>query len=802
MSIRSSALLASSVVASLLVVALSHAAERPGPQDQSLLDLDLEALMKEEVVVTANKRHESLQKVPISMSVFSADTLEKRGLDSFQDLAAAIPSMSFRSTGPGRQMLTLRGLSSSAGSSPTVSFYVDETPIPALSTTATTAFQQVIPDLYLFDLERVEVLRGPQGTLYGSSSMGGTVRFLTKQPVLDTTEGSTSASISNTEHGRMNWSTTGMLNVPLVEHTALRVAGTYSDDGGYIDRLVGDFSGPNRSPVGPVQTQRDIDALQTASLRISLQIQPADDYYLRPMIYLSRLRQDGLSYFDRPPGELQQRVPLVVPEPYADDFRLYGLNAGLQLPRLSLTSASTYTQREMSTARNEAESFLYSFGDGPLLDPVTGRRTRDPGSPQWQTSAYPVMDHDSQSIRDFTQEVRVTSTTDSALQYLLGVYYKDTHSRGRVHEELDGYTAAFPLYTAIIGPDFGDNFYTFETDASYREYALFGELNYNFTPRLKATVGARWYDYRLQLDTVANGFFNNTPVPVRAELPPMKQAGVNPRLILSYDLSHDASVYVSASKGARPGGLNSHAGDTQCANDLGPLRLDAIPASYDGDSLWNYEVGSKNQFLSQRLTLNAAAYVVDWSGVQQRINLLSCGFTFIANAGKARSQGVELETDLLLTDHLRFGLGAGYTDAQITEVPAGAPVLRGQRLLDAPKWTGGAWTEYSFPLHGGLDGYLRADWSYTGESVENFDNGHVPNTAADPYGSMREAYDVANLKFAVVATRWSAALYIHNALDTRAEYTRSDTLGILYDAVRQVVTNQPRTIGITSTVRF
>jgi iron complex outermembrane recepter protein len=196
----------------------------------------------------------------------------------------------------------------------------------------------VILDLYLFDLERIEILRGPQGTLYGSSSLGGTVRFLTKQPVLKSTEGSAEASVSNTERGGVNWTTTGMVNVPLGERAALRVAGTFNDDGGFIDRLVGDFSGPNRSPVGPVQTQKDVNSSQSVSLRAALQIEPADDYYLRPMIYLNRLRQDGRWYFDRPPDELQQRVLLVVPEPYEDDFKLYGLNAGAQLRRLSVWS--------------------------------------------------------------------------------------------------------------------------------------------------------------------------------------------------------------------------------------------------------------------------------------------------------------------------------------------------------------------------------------------------------------------------------------------------------------------------------
>ena len=770
--------------------------------EQSLLDLDLETLMKEEVLVTANKRRENLQKVPISMSVINADVLERRGLASFQELSTGIPALSFRSSGPGRQTLTLRGLSSSAGSAPTVSVYVDETPIPPLSSTTTTAFQQVIPDLHLFDLERIEVLRGPQGTLYGSSSMGGTVRFLTRQPVLNSTHASATAAISNTDQGGVNWLSNGTINVPLGEQMALRVAAAYGDDSGFVDRLVGDFSGPNRRPTGPVRTDRDVNGVRSGSLRASLQIQPNDAVYLRPSVLLRRIRQDGRSYFDRPPDELQQRVSIAVPEPYADDFELFGLNAGWQATHFNLTSISSYVERDMHITQNESDSFFYSFGNGAPFDPATGRRTRDPNSPQWQTRVFPVADRDRQRVRDFTQELRMTSTREGRLQYLFGLYYKQTRTSGQVQEDVTGYSDAFPLYVASVGPDFGDNLYTFHSDSRYQEHAAFGEVDYNLTPRLKATLGARWYDYRLRLGTVANGLFAGTPVPLVTVLPVANETGINPRVIFSYSLNDATSIYATAAKGSRPGGSNAHAGDAQCADELQPLGFGAIPGEYDGDSLWNYELGAKNQFFSRRLTVNAAAYVVDWSRIQQRLNLLSCGFTFIANAGEARSEGMELEVDAVASDRLRLGFGLGYVDAHITEAPAGAPVLPGQKLLDAPEWTGNAWAEYTFALWPGLRGYVRTDWSYTGASVENFDNGRIPDSTADPFGSDRKSYDLAQLRFGAVAERWSATLFVHNVFNQRAEYTRSDTLGILYDSVRQVVTNRPRTIGVSASMQF
>lgn len=791
-----------SLLATATGIAPGYAAAAADLSGKSLLDLDLETLMQEEIVVTANKRRENLQRVPISMSVFNAETLEKRGLDSFQDLATGIPALSFRSSGPGRQTLTLRGLSSSAGSSPTISFYIDETPIPPLSSTSTTSFQHAAVDPALFDLERIEILRGPQGTLYGSSSMGGTVRLLTKQPALGTSERSVTASLSSTEHGGINWHGASVLNVPLAENAALRVSSTYAADHGFIDRVVGDFSGPNRSAVGATHTQEDVDGSTNASLRMALQLQPTQGTYLRPSLNFNRLRQDGRSYFDRPPGELQQRVSLALAEPYEDDFRLYGLTAGAQLAGLSLTSISSYTERDMSIAQNEADSFFYSFGNGPLVDPSTGRRTRDPISPEWQTSVYPVVDRDTQHVRDFTQELRLTSSIDSSLRYLTGAFFKDTRATGRVHEDLIGYTASFPLYTEMVGTDFGDNFYTFETRARHREYALFGELSYSLTPRTEVTLGARWYRYRQQLTTTGNGFFVNTPVPVTTELPTAEESGINPRLIVSHALTEDSHIYAGASKGSRPGGLNSHGGDTQCVTDLAPLGRGEVPTPYDADSLWSYEIGSKNQFFSHRLTVNAAAYVIDWSDVQQRISLPNCGFTFIDNAGEARSQGMELEVEALASEHLRLGLGAGYADAKITRSPAGTSVLGGQRLLDAPEWTGNLWGEYNFTLRAGLGGFVRADWSYSGAAVENFENGRIPGTRPDPYGSWRDSHDLANLKLGLVGGRWNAALYVHNMFDERIEYTRSDSLGILYDAVRQVVTNRPRTVGVAATIKF
>lgn len=736
----------------------------------------------DDIIVTANRRDSTLQEVPMSISAVSGAALEKKGITDFQSLAASVPSLSFRSSGPGRQKLTLRGLSSSAGVAPTVSFYIDDMPVSTVSSAATSSSQQSVIDPNLYDLDHVEVLRGPQGTLYGSSSMGGTVRIITRQPVMNKVQGKILIDGSTTAHGGRNYGLNGALNIPVVEDiAALRVVGTYTRNSGYIDKLVGDFPAETfvtqpgdaqgnpvppivaREATGPVQRIKDVNSDNTLALRAALRIQTPDGrLYIKPYIFYQKINQDGAPSFDSVPGDLDQRRRYDVPETYHDRFILASGTVGYDFHWAQLISASSYIDRNVTGLEDVGDAITYLLG-------------ADVGAP-WKAPS-------NTRLRDFTQEVRLTSNGDQPFSWLFGYYYKHAKSVG-------GY--GVDTAPGILPPGFAVA--EVNMKSVFTENAVFGEVNYRPLERLTLTIGARYFSNKFVLDNSALGqAFGNPFGPASVVDKSTRQSGVNPKFLVSYKAFSDGQIYLTAARGSRPGGVNIAVPADRCAADLVAIGRTSAPTSYDGDNLWSYEGGIKSR-IGRNATVDVAAFHIDWSKVQQSIGLPQCGFNYVDNAGSAQSTGFEVQVDMEPIKGLKLSGGVGYADAHITSAAPGTGLVRGQPLLDAPRWTGNVQAEYSLALGPGAL-TLASSWNHVDKSYDVFNGGSY-------FDSVKPAYNIVDLRAAYAIGQWTVSAYVKNAFDERAIYNRTATVVQNIPVFRRVTTNRPRTIGLSLAASF
>lgn len=791
----------------------------------------------EEIIITAQKRDETLQNVPMSITAITGAQLEKRGVISLQDAISGVPSIAFRSSGPGRQELTLRGISSSAGISSTVGYYLDELAISGISSDDETSYQQSNLDPDMFDVQRIEILRGPQGTLYGSGAMGGAVRILTNQPKLDHVQGAFKADASYTKHGSFNGQLDGMVNLPIGKSVALRVVGTYRNFDGYIDRLIGNFdaggmitgpaadpSDPNATPLsgvtlpnrlasGPVRTIKNVNTEKVLGVRSSLRLQLADNFYLQPAIFYQQTKQGGKNEYDSIPGTLDQRRPFDIAEPYNDRFTIYSLTAKYDLPGVSFTSATGYADRHLKNVEDWTDGMSYFMGYYNLNDANFLPAQRVLSSGQLATlddlfnntafpatvQPFPSVIREDNRLHNFSEELRASSTGSGPLQWTIGAFYKQTSSVAQHTFDVPGYSAAFPMYNDLGVAIFGDGGWPWGDLLAYnklnnhtKESALFGQADYKILHNLTLTLGARYFRYSTRFSRENNGLFygGGTALSGGPITGKSSGSGYTPKALLSYKPIPTSEIYVSASKGFRIGAATSPIPVDRCAADLAAIGITTPPTSYGPDSLWSYEVGSKNRLFNNRLTLNADVYDIEWKQIQQRISLPNCGFTFTENAGNARSRGIEVESVARLSPWLELSGGFGYTDAKFTKTAPGTGILPGAQLLDVPKFTANVASDLDFNL-GSTSETLHLQWSHVSSRLDDY---------SEP---VKPAYSLVGARLTFRnQSPWEATLFVDNLFNARPVFTRIDTLGQIWPTFRRVVTSRPRTIGISISRKF
>ncbi len=725
----------------------------------------------DDIIVTAEKRSESLEKVPLSIVAYSAEALSEIGVQDFSSLAARIPGVTLNSAGPGQSSYSIRGIASVGGNAPTTGMYIDDTPILPSGGDGATA--GIDPDL--FDLTRVEVLRGPQGTLYGASSMGGTIRLITNQPNLTKEEGAVKVEGSDTEHGGGNVRLDAMYNMPLIEdRVALRMVGTYKDFSGFIDRDVGVWA-PNPgaqpaypvSPANPSSIVRDVNTEKLYSLRTMLKIAVNDAFTITPSVWVQDLQMGGLPDYDIASGDstgpLIQARPFNLSEAYSDRFVLSNITMNYDLGWGSLLSTTSYMHRQETNPDDETEALEDNIPQGQFVPNVYS----------------PIV-----TTRELTEELRMAfNPAGWDLSGVAGAYFNNADR----HYYVDYLT---PNYATLFGNSpsslpylpLSDTNYSQHGDYSPKQYAVFTELNYAITGKWKATAGLRWYDMEYTAQRYEDGWSNGGPTLSEGSA---KNTGFNPKAELSYQATEQQLYYVSASKGVRPGGVNtSNLAQKGCGQDYGP---------YGPDSLWNYELGAKTRWFDGALTVNAAAYYIKWSDVQQG-DTLPCSYQITENAGAAVVHGGELEIQGNIGAHLQLGAGVGYTKAVLA---ADAPSLGGtdgEQLENVPLWNGNASAKYLFNPLPGYDGFVRADGQYVGQSFPDFDR-------TDP-ATFQRAYALLDVRGGIIHGPWAADLFVNNVFDKQAALSQYISDNYAATTRTRMFTNQPRTAGLSLQWKF
>jgi len=752
-----------------------------------------------EIVVTAQKRASTVDKTPISITAVSGDDLQDRGIRDFSTLAASTPGISMKTNGPGQTEFEMRGMASGGGNSPTVGFYLDDVPL-----TAPAAAQngKVVISPALYDLSRVEVLRGPQGTLYGSGSMGGTVKLITNQPNLSTFEGSAQAILSGTKGGGFNHDENLMLNTPLVKNElALRLVVSQSSTSGWIDRIVGGnfpqspdggLTRGNVAAAPVLEDHKGSNAEMLKGARVALTWKPLEQLTITPSVFYQRITQDGPSSFDSNPGTLAHYQPFSIAEPYADSITVSNLTMNYRFEAFDVTSVTSKWHRLSTQIQDGSENFqnpLDGFNGAP---PFGGSTPCLQPSPLYGSCGTgPMYGYELDPSDQFSQELRAASTGDGPVQWVGGVFYSDFHSNWQLFTNFPN-PAAFDSPVADV--------WTLDEPTHITQSAVFGEATYAVTDKLKLTGGLRWYTYRNSLDMSFAGFGspggNDVPTTTHQV---QSNSGVNPKVNVSYDVDKDLMVYATAAKGFRPGGGNQPLpiSPGSCVyNGLVSLGYanGTEPMTYKADSLWSYEAGEKLKFLNNSVHLNASVFYENWKDIQ--LEELPCNYPLFDNANSAHIYGGEVELRAALGHNLTLGANAGYTHANLAESAHGFNA--GDRLPDVPPWTASVDLSYHTPLTERYDLVARAENVYTGSRVDLTFPAGVPNTQTPLAG-----YDLTNIRIGIAADAgWSATLFANNLFNKRASLENTVQLTLANANFNRVATNQPLTIGVDASYHF
>ncbi len=693
-----------------------------------------------DIVVTAQKREERLLDTPQSVTALSADDLAKLGATQFSDFASSVPGLQFTTQGPGKSSVSLRGVTTGADVIQTVGIYVDE--VPYGSTSAFARGAQLALDVGLFDLDRVEVLRGPQGTLYGASSMGGVLKYVTSKPDLAGFEGRLQAGVSDTRHGGVNYNGAAVVNVPLAtDKAALRASGFISRTGGYVDNL----------DTG----EKDVDRGKVYGGRLDLLLRPVDDLSIRLTGFAQNVRRENALYShytlggDPVDGALDQRHPLA--EPFRSNFRLVSGEVDYDFGAASLTSVTSY-----QTGR--AEYILDASG---LYAPLLGGLI--PG-----IAAVPV----SFDLRTkkFTQEVRLASAPGT-IEWLAGAFYtREKSSNFQVVDALDSNLALLPnVDVAHVS-----------LPSVYREYAFFGNLTWHLTDKLDATGGVRYARNDQRYEQKATGLLVG-PAPEAKS-----GAGVVTYLANArYRFGRNVTAYARFATGYRAGGPNFVARDPVTGDLLAPL-------SFKSDSLDSYELGLKAETADRSFGIDAAIFMIDWKDIQ--LPTAAGGVSVLTNAGSARIKGAELTLTARPGSGTTMTGAFAYNDGYVTEDTPAVGARKGERLPNVPHFTAAInadHVETSNPLRPSVGASLR----YVSDRTSSFDlNGGFQQYEMPDYVTV-------DLRAGLSAGPVDVQLFMRNLFDVQGQLSAETSLSIL-GGPAQVSILQPRTIGISASARF
>ena len=745
----------------------------------------------EEVVVTATKRSSTVQETPMSITAVTAQDIQERGLTDFAAIIQSVPGISMRTSGPGQTEIEMRGMTSAGGNSSTVGFYLDDTPLTA---PANAQNGKVVIDPSLYDLNRVEVLRGPQGTLYGSGSMGGTVKLVPNTPNLSAFDASVEVIPSYTDGGGLNRAENAMVNIPFADGTAaLRVVATESHDSGWIDRtVIADQQFPLETDnlakrgnvaAAPVEANyKDVNDEELKAVRASVLWKPTDRLSVSPFFMYQEIRQNGLGQIDSDPGANTHYQPFDVPEPFSDRIALGSFNVQYSFDAFDATSTTSRWDRDTALRQDGTEEFQWAFSTPSAILPFYAF--------QGGIGASTPTPLEADTSRQTSQEFRLTSSGNSDFKWLVGFFYQNFES---CYCEIVEFPDAAPLFGTGLAFDQSQ-------ETKIRQTAFFTEESYQITPQLKATAGLRRYSYHSEVDTSVSGFVSATGSDAIATTNGTEaDQGVNPKFDLSYSLDKDLLLYLTAAKGFRPGGANQPIPTTgtlgaTCEANLqanhGTSSFVPAPLSFGPDTVWSYELGEKAGLWQNRITINSAIYFEKWNGTQQNIPL-PCGYPYTANAGVAHIYGAELEINALLLQGLVLSANGGYTHATFAVGSLEAGITPGTRVQDTPEHTVSASLAYRHDISDHLVLATRLENDYVGTRTDvTYAVNNLPS------------YDLTNLRLGVEDKQWSATLFARNLFNQRAILSNAFQINLNIPTFNREVIAQPLTVGVDLRYHF
>jgi outer membrane receptor protein involved in Fe transport len=760
----------------------------------------------EEVVVTAQKRSESLQDVPLSITALGTERLEELRVTDFDDYAKFLPSLSYTTGGPGFARVYFRGVAAGdngnhSGSQPSVGIYLDEQPITTI---------QGSLDVHLYDIARVEGLAGPQGTLYGASSQAGTVRIITNKPKIGQFEGGLDleGSILRSTGGYV---AEGFVNLPINDRAAVRLVGWGKSEPGYIDNVLTERTFPTAGiTVDNADFAReDYNGVKTFGARAALKLDLNESWTLTPTVMAQKQDGTGAFAYDPSIGELQ--VARYRPESFEDRWAQIGLTLEGKVANLDFVYSGAFLSRNDETESDYSDySFFYDAlyeytipnDAGDIIDPTQYIQGAD-------------------RYRRWSHEMRVASPADGRFRYVAGLFAQRQQHGIQQRYRIDDLTADYE----VTGWD--DTIWLTQQTRVDRDFAVFGDVTYDLTEKLTGTIGARWFKAENSLDgyfgfgdgfssSGSNGealcsLFVGSPIGNRSAWQPFSavseapcknlsrtvdEDGVSPKVNLTYRFDDDRMMYFTASEGFRPGGVN---------------RRGTFPP-YDADYLRNYEVGWKTTWADGRLRWNGAVFFQDWQDFQFSF-LGTNGLTNIVNAGNAEIFGLEGDLSWKVTDN--FLLYGSFTilNAELAEdfcervdangdplplslCPAVDAAPKGTKLPVTAEFKGNLTGRYSFNV-GEYDAFVQASYAYDGDRRSAL----LP---ADELalGGANEAYGTADFSFGVGDGSSSLSVFVNNAFDERAEITRFAQCDEQICQRPYVISNTPRTFGIKFSQKF
>ncbi|MBM0103706.1 TonB-dependent receptor [Steroidobacter sp. S1-65] len=778
------------------------AAATPAEADQKLIA---------EIIVTAQKRATALQDVPFSVAAASEEQIRNSGSANIVELSRNFAGLTITDLGPGQSQVAIRGISAGQvvrdqpGVKESVGVYLDESAISVALFT---------PDLDLFDLERFEVLRGPQGTLFGAGSSAGTVRYITRQPQLGEFEGAVEVGGYTGTDTDWGGGIKGMINAPMGQTTALRLVGYYNEMAGFIDSYY-----PGRA------VREDVNSGEKSGARVALLIQPSETISITPRIVYQKLETDGYPRIDvynilgnpftteQPPVNPGERGQVTqIREGIDDEFTLADLKLEFGLGGLTLTSISSYTDRDVVVLRDASQltgSVTLSLDDG--------RGIATPADVRLNSPLY-----DTTSLKSFSQELRLASDGGGAFEWLVGAFYQDIDRDYGQNLPTPGYD---DLLTRLgrrtsVGYNAPPNTpYFSQVPYDFQQFALFGEGTWHFNEQWSLTGGLRYYDFEEERFLTFAGVFAD--VGYTRQPGETSSDGFSPRVILSFEPNEDILLTAQVARGFRLGGINDPLNVELCGDD--DLITYSGQPTFDDEKVLNYELGAKTLLADRRITFNAAVFYSDIDDLQVIADAGSCSSRIVLNA-QAEAVGAELELFARPDEHWDLGVSATYVQAEITETrlsAIGQPIagiIDGNRLPTSPEFQAAASATYNWALSNTLEGFVNLTFQVVGSSYTQLADQEPPTGCVGcpgapgffmfgaptitqfTYDPELPSYELGNLRFGVRSGSWEAAAFVNNLWDERAFLSLDRERGTR--ARVGYLTNMPRTYGVSLRMDF